>query len=149
MITTDLYRQLALIEQNYQRYTGELLPVPAGITSRQEWIHQQATYGLLAHNTSSDPVFIYANHHACQSFGYAIKQLLGMPSRFSAAATDQAERQQLLDTVSQRGIAAYSGPRINSQGQTFMLYDGYVWQLYNNGKLYGQAALFHTEKPLP
>lgn len=147
MTTADLYHQLALIEQNYQRYKGELLPVPAGITSRLEWIHQHAPYGLLAHNNNSDPVFIYANHHACQSFGYPIKQLLGMPSRFSAAATDRAERQQLLDTVSQRGISAYSGPRINSQGQTLMLYDGYVWQLYNNDQLYGQAALFRTEKP--
>lgn len=147
MMTEDLYHQLVLIEQNYQRYTGKLLPVPAGIISRQEWLHQQVPYGLLAHNNNSDPVFIYANNHACQSFGYSIKQLLGMPSRFSAAATDRTDRQQLLNTVSQQGIAAYSGPRINSQGQTFMLYDGYVWQLYNNGQLYGQAALFWTEKP--
>lgn len=144
---TDVnYPLLELIDSSYTRWNTQPLPVPAGISNRLQWLHLHAPYSLIAHNTNQDPQFIYANLKAIESFGYPADILLGLPSRLSTAVSDQPVRQQMLNTVKQHGIARnYSGPRINADGNVFMIYDGAVWQVTDAAAdVIGQAALFST-----
>lgn len=140
------YYLLELIDASYTRCNTQPLPVPAEISNRLQWLHQHAPYSLIAHNNNEDPQFIYANLKAIASFGYPADILIGLPSRFSTAISDQPVRQQMLNTVKQHGIARnYSGPRINADGNVFMIYDGAIWQIMDaSANVIGQAALFNT-----
>lgn len=125
-------------------HTGYQLSVPAGIHDRYLWLHTQAPYSLLAHDNSIDPKFIYANQRALHCFKYTEEEIIGLPSRFSAAEADRSARQELLLTVIDKGIAGnYTGPRVDKFHQIFTIHDGIVWQCYNDKEeLSGQAALF-------
>lgn len=135
---------LYLADLSFMLHIGHLLPVPASIDERYQWLHTQAPYSLLAHDNSDDPKFIYANQCALSCFKYTEEEIIGLPSRLSAAEADRSARQELLLTVREKGIAGnYTGPRVNKLSQTFTIYDGIVWQIYNENKEFiGQAALF-------
>jgi len=143
-MTEEMRALLILIDNSFRVHRGTPLLTPAGIVDRLSWLHTDAPYSLLAHDGSEDPRFIYANHCALRCFNYTQQQMLGMPSRFSASEEDREERKRLLDIVNKNGIADnYQGPRIDSQGKRFMIYDGIVWQVYDEqSALRGQAALF-------
>ena len=72
------------------------------------------------------------------------EQFIGMPSRLSAEAPLQAERQALLDRVSRRGfIDDYAGIRITLTGKRFPIAGAAVWNLLDEeGVRRGQAAAF-------
>ena len=53
-------------------------------TPRDGWLYEHAPFGLLAHDTSADPRFVYANSTAQGCFGYAWEEFVGLPSRLSA-----------------------------------------------------------------
>jgi hypothetical protein len=135
---------LPFIDRSFMFHIGYQLPVPANVHDRYQWLHTQAPYSLLAHDNSDDPKFIYANQQALHCFQYTEKEIIGLPSRFSAAETDRSARQELLLTVREKGIAAnYTGPQVNKLSQTFTIHDGMVWQIFNEKEeLIGQAALF-------
>ncbi|RPH27802.1 MEKHLA domain-containing protein [Buttiauxella warmboldiae] len=134
---------LELIDRSFMLHAGYLLPVPAGVNNRYQWLHTQAPYSLLAHDNSDDPKFIYANQQALRCFKYSEEEFIGLPSRFSAAETDRPARQVLLLTVREKGIAGnYTGPRIDKFNQSFTIYDGIVWQICQQQEVIGQAALF-------
>lgn len=133
------------LDDNFRALSGRPLPSPLGVPDRQVWLDRDAPYSLLAHNTKEeDPHFIYANQRALDCFKYTMEEILTLPSRLSAAEGDRAERQRLLNDVKRDGIAYdYSGPRIDRNGKSFMIYDGVVWQLkHDDGTIWGQAALF-------
>lgn len=135
---------LKFIDNGFLYHVGYQLPVPATVEDRYYWLHTQAPYSLLAHDVDDDPKFIYANQRALHCFKYAEEEIIGMPSRLSAAETERSSRQKLLLTVREKGIIAnYSGPRMDKFSQTFTIHDGIAWQIHNeNKKLVGQAALF-------
>ena len=99
---------------------------------------------MLAHNTNSNPRFIYANKAAQKLFGYDWDEIIGLPSRHSAATPAQDERQRLLNAVARDGFATgYSGIRIAKSGRRFWIEDGVLWQLRaQDGSLFGVAATF-------
>lgn len=119
-----------------------------GAIEVHEWLHEEAPYGILAHNTAADPHFIYANNHALTAFKYTPAEILSVPSRLSASEEDRPERQRMLEIVLRDGIVYnYSGPRVDKYGGRFTIYDGVVWQLrHADGAVWGQAALFWTEE---
>jgi len=135
---------LKKIDACYHQLTGEGLYCPADVEDRYLWLHEQAPYSILAHGRGPDPIFMYANHCALHCFKYSREEMLQLPSRLSAGPSDRAARQVLLDTVTRDGIAKnYTGPRVDQQGNSFIIYDGEVWQLgRDSGDLWGQAALF-------
>lgn len=135
---------LKLIEHSFFYHAGYQLPVPAGVDDRYLWLHTQAPYGLLAHDGSDYPRFIYANHQAMQCFKYTREEIIGLPSRCSASESDRPARQTLLSYVKKNGFAeGYTGPRVDKYNQTFTIYEGTIWQLQHSGhELFGQAALF-------
>jgi len=139
------------INESFLRLSGKPLYAPPGAAAPgaavYQWLHEEAPYGILAHNTATDPRFIYANKHALASFKYSPEEILTVPSRLSASEQDRPERQRMLEIVLRDGIVYnYSGPRVDKYGDSFTIYDGIVWQLRNaNNEVWGQAALFWTD----
>jgi PAS domain S-box-containing protein len=138
-IDNELFR---LLDTSYARFVGRSL-APSN-TDAAAWLYREAPFAVLAHDTSSDPRFIYANETAQRCFEYSWNELIGMHSRLSAQEPAQAERQRLLDTVTRNGFATdYRGVRVAKSGRRFWILDGTVWQLYDeNGVRRGQAAMF-------
>jgi len=103
-----------------------------------------APFALLSHGTETDPIINYANHTAQQLFEMSWEEITGLPSRLSAEAAVQDERNALLQRVSANGyIDDYSGIRIAKSGNRFKIEDATVWNLQDgSGNYAGQAAMF-------
>jgi len=138
---TELFRHIA---NSYRRLLGEAL-VPEGMSDAQgaAWLYESAPFGLLAHGTQADPVFMYGNCGAQAIFGYTWEELTALPSRLSAQAPERSERQAFLDAVTREGfVKDYRGIRITKTGQRFWIERATVWQLIDDaGVLRGQAAM--------
>lgn len=113
------------------------------------WLYESAPFGLLVHETSLDPVFVYANRAAQELFEYSWEEFSGMPSRLSAQAPNRAERQEFMAEVGRRGfVAGYRGLRIAKSGRTFWIEAATVWNVIDdNGVRHGQAALIGRAGP--
>ena len=134
-----------LLVGSYRRLIGEdplFLSADGPLSAR--WLYADAPNPVLAHNTNSNPRFIYANKAAQKLFGYDWDEIIGLPSRHSAATPAQDERQRLLNAVARDGFATgYSGIRIAKSGRRFWIEDGVLWQLRaQDGSLFGVAATF-------
>jgi len=137
-----------LLTGSYARLLGAPL-VPAGATP--EWLYAEAPFVVLAHNTDSDPLFVYANRAAQSCFEYDWSEFAGLPSRLSAEAPNREERTAILEKVSRHGfVRDYSGVRISKSGRRFLIEDGIVWQLIDEaGVSHGQAATFCCWRDVP
>jgi len=138
---TELFRLLA---NSYRRLLGQPL-VPEGMSGAEGavWLYEAAPFGLLAHGTQADPVFMYGNRCAQAIFGYNWEEITALPSRLSAQAPERSERQAFLDSVTREGfVKDYRGIRITKSGQRFWIERATVWQLIDDaGVLHGQAAM--------
>ncbi len=137
-----------LLSGAHARLVGKPLAAhPDDAIAAARWLYEEANFCVLAHNIAADPMFIYANRAAQDCFGYDPDEIVLVPSRLSAEAPDRAERQRLLDAVTQNGfIGNYRGLRIAKSGRRFWIENATVWQLLDEaGILHGQAAMF--EKP--
>ncbi len=149
--TTPRLPLLQAISASYANHAGKELGeghFPEDIASADEnarlaWLDASAPFGILAHNAETDPKFIYANKTALEMFDYGIDELLGMPSRLSAAPERQAARTAFLERVSAQGIAHdYADIRVTRSGRSFRIRDGSVWQVVApDGSPIGQAAI--------
>jgi PAS domain-containing protein len=129
----------ALLAGSFRRLVGRSL------TERDSaWLYDDAPFVVLAHDTQSDPIFIYANKAAQDCFGYGAAEFLSLPSRLSAEATLRETRQAVLDAVVRDGfVAGYSGIRIAKSGRRFRIRNAVIWQLIDtDGTVKGQAATF-------
>lgn len=134
-----------LLTDSHRRLTGRALArAEAGERPEAAWLYHEAPFCLLAHDTTPDPCFIYANRAAQARFGYRLDEFLGLPSRLSAEAPDRDERQRLLDAVARRGfIDDYRGLRIARSGRRFWIERATIWNLVDErGAPAGQAACF-------
>lgn len=132
-----------MLRTSYQQCTGKALIDPAiGDVEAVEAL-DLAPFALLSHGTEADPVFNYGNRRALQLFEMSWEQLTRLPSRLSAEPMLQAERALLLARVAQHGyIDDYSGVRISSSGQRFLIRNATVWNVLDEaGQSCGQAAL--------
>jgi hypothetical protein len=139
---STLYRLLA---DSYAHWLKQPLVDPT-LTDEQaaRWLYEEAPFGLLAHNTHTDPLFIYGNLAAQRCFEYSWDELLQLPSRMSARPQQVEDRRQFLEQVSKQGFATgYRGLRVSKSERSFWINSGTVWQLVDQGGvLHGQAALF-------
>jgi len=133
--------RIALIAESYAKLLGRELAAPGPDPVATLW---EARLAVVAHGTESDPLFFFGNRAALLAFEATPDRFIGMPSRLSAETPLQAERQALLDRVSQKGfIDDYSGIRISLSGRRFRIADATVWNLLDeNGERHGQAAAF-------
>ena len=134
-----------LLASSHARLVGApLVPVEQDNQEAARWLYEEAPYCVLAHNTDSDPVFVYANKTAQRCFEYTWEELTNLRSRLSAEEPDREERQRLLDLVRLHGFATgYRGLRIAKSGRRFWIENVTVWQLIDrDGVLRGQAAIY-------
>lgn len=146
-MTTRSAAFTGLLTGSYVTLVGVPL-VPEGIAgdAAAAWMYD-APFGLLAQDTSPDPVFTYANRIAQELFGYTWDEFVGLPSRLSAAAgQDRDERRSFMEAVRRQGYADnYRGPRIARSGRRFWIRDTTVWNLISpDSALIGQAALIRN-----
>jgi PAS domain S-box-containing protein len=133
-----------LLTDSYQRVLGRpLLPGTGAEADTARWLYEDAPFVLLAHDTSADPLFVYANRTAQRRFGYPWDEFVGMPSRLSAQAPERAERDAFMAAVLRNGfVDDYRGLRITRSGSRFWIEQATVWNLVDAANtLLGQAAL--------
>jgi MEKHLA domain len=100
---------------------------------------------VLMHGTQPDPIFCYANRTAQGLWGYSWAEFIALPSRLSAQAEAQAERERLLAAARACGfIADYAGIRIAKDGRRFRIADVVLWNVVVGGERQGQAAVFRS-----
>jgi PAS domain-containing protein len=114
------------------------------------WLYEQAPFGLLAHDTSADPRFVYANRTAQNRFGYSWAEFVGLPSRLSARPDGQEDRDALVRAVTAHHFATgYRGIRVGKSGSPFWIEDVTMWDLMDGeGLVRGQAAVFRSWSPV-
>ncbi|MFE0102850.1 MEKHLA domain-containing protein [Streptomyces sp. NPDC059009] len=138
----------ALLLTSHQRLVGEPLTHHSwpSDTTAADWLHDQAPFGLLAHDTAADPRFVYANRTAQRCFGYAWEEFIGLPSRLSAVPDAQEDRNAFVESVSACGYATgYRGRRVTKSGRPFWIEDVTMWNLLDaDGSCHGQAAVFRS-----
>lgn len=106
---------------------------------------------IVAHGTQTDPIFNFGNRAALQLFALSWPEFTTLPSRKSAEPLERKERIKLLEQVTTNGyINDYSGIRVASNGDRFLIEQAFVWSLTDeNGRYWGQAATFTQWKSLP
>jgi PAS domain-containing protein len=101
---------------------------------------------VLAHDGASDPVFTYANAAAARVFRTTVDDLIGMPSRLSAAEEHRDERALALGRALRRGVVHdYSGIRVARDGSRFVIRNATLWTFVDTP---GQAATFSGWDPI-
>lgn len=133
-----------LLSTSYARLLGTPL-VPGDMTPAEaaRWLYEDAPFGVLAHDTQADPVFVYGNLRAQSLFGYTWNELTALPSRLSAEAPERSERQAFLEQVTRAGfVTGYRGIRVRKTGGRFWIERATVWQLFDEDGVHrGQAAM--------
>jgi hypothetical protein len=137
-----------LLLSSYQRSTGSPL-CPAEFSHTGEtarWLYEAAPFGLLAHDTGTDPVFVYANITAQRCFEYSWEEFVGLPSRLSAVPEAQGDREAFVRSVTEHGfVSGYRGLRVAKSGRGFWIEDVTMWNLLDaDGTYHGQAAMFRS-----
>jgi hypothetical protein len=139
-----------LIIQSYRALLGrELIPAICDDPNFAETLFH-APIAVISHDTAPDPVFNYANLQALALFEMSWEEFTQMPSRFSAAQAEWAEREKLLASVKAHGfVYPLQGVRASKTGKRFEVHDGAVWNLIDAGRQYrGQAACFFAWESL-
>ncbi|WP_371660887.1 MEKHLA domain-containing protein [Streptomyces sp. NBC_00280] len=138
----------SLLLDSHARIVGTpLLPErPAPDEEAARILYEEAPFGLLAHDTSGDPLFVYANCTAQACFEYSWEEFIGLPSRLSALPSGQRDREALLGAVAERHFASgYRGLRVAKSGRRFWVGDLTMWDLIDDaGARVGQAAAFRS-----
>ncbi|MBY4793222.1 MEKHLA domain-containing protein [Burkholderia multivorans] len=133
-----------LLADSYRRLLNRPL-VPDGLNAADgaAWLYDAAPFGILAHDTSADPVFVYGNKRAQAIFEYGWDELTALPSRLSAEPMERRERQSFLEKVARDGfVSDYRGVRVTKSGKRFWIERATVWQLVDAGGIVrGQAAM--------
>lgn len=92
----------------------------------------EAPFAVLAHNTASDPLFVYGNRTALDLWEVDLPTLLTMPSRQSAESDVQPERGAMLQRGLERGfIEDYGGVRISASGRRFRIEGATIWNVFD------------------
>jgi len=119
-----------LITASYERAVGQPLCGPGEL--------EDLSAVVLCHDTSSDPVFVYANQSARDLWEMP---MVGMASRLSAPPQARAQRAAAL--ASDAVVRGYSGLRVSASGRLFHIVDATVWPVTDeSGTVRGQAATF-------
>jgi hypothetical protein len=140
-----------LLANSYERLLKRpLAPAGMSVEKAARWLYEEAPFGILAHDTAPDPVFVYGNRAAQRRFEYVWDEIVGLPSRLSADAPNREERQAFLARVERDGyVEGYRGIRVTKFGKRFRIEDATVWQLYDNEGVHrGQAAMILQSRDL-
>lgn len=121
------------ITASYQRLVGEPLCAPPELYALPAVV--------LCHDTSPDPLFVYANAAAQALWERSWEDFIGWPSRLTAPAQARAERAAALAGAGV--VRGYTGVRVSASGRLFRIHDATVWTVSDDaGQVVGQAATF-------
>lgn len=132
------------LRQSFKRVVGRnLMSAQADDEAFAEALFY-APFAVLSHDNNHDPLFNYANLSALKAFGYEWHELMGLPSRLSAEAGIQADREKSLAIVKATDfLEHYQGVRITKTGRRFLIKNTVIWNVYDNHQNpIGQAACF-------
>lgn len=138
---------LEQLVRSYVESTGQPFPIEARVDQSLRALLQHAPFGLFAHTADPDPLFVLANNTAAREFGYPPEEMIGMPSRLSAApGIDQEERARLFRALDRSGcFTGYHGRRVRRDGSVFWISDVTIWNIDGaDGHRIGQAALIRS-----
>jgi len=105
-----------------------------------------SSMAVLAHNNAGDPALTYANATALRLWKRPWNEMVGMPSRLTAAQSERKERAaSLKQALAIDAINTYSGIRMDRCGRQFMIHNARIWTLWDEeGRRCGQAAAFSS-----
>ncbi len=131
-----------MLVSSFKILTGKnILASEVGIDSISRQIFF-APFAVMSHGIETDPVFNYANQCALDLFEITWENFIKLPSKYSAEAGLQDARERILKQVAEKGYADdYTGVRISNKGRRFQINNATVWNVIDQGRCYGQAAL--------
>ncbi|NJK40553.1 MAG: MEKHLA domain-containing protein [Acaryochloridaceae cyanobacterium SU_2_1] len=140
----NIQRHSLWLGASFRHWTGEdLIPTqPDPQQFAYDLFH--TPFVLLSHGLESDPILNYGNQQALNLWQVSWQELIQMPSRHTAAPTEQQDRSRLLKQAAQQGyINNYQGVRISKLGRRFLVLKAQIWDVLDDqGNKYGQAAQF-------
>ncbi len=145
-----------LILSSFEHWLGRSLFENFGITevktSRIEVSQQlfEADFIVVAHGTEINPILNYGNQKALDIWELTWPEFTQTPSRQTAEAIEQQERDRLLAKTSEKGYSRFSTIRITNTGKRFKINNGIVWNVIDDQQTYqGQAAVYSDFYFLP
>ena len=101
-------------------------------------------FPVLAHGIEADPQLSYANASALLLWQTTWNELIGLPSRLTAPASERGDRESALtQALAIKAISGYSGIRISRREKRFMINNARVWSISDNREqVLGLAASF-------
>ncbi|EAZ89387.1 MEKHLA domain-containing protein [Crocosphaera chwakensis] len=145
-----------LILSSFEHWLGRSLFEHFGITEVKTdaiEVSQQlfeANFIVASHGTQTDPIFNYGNQKALDIWELTWEEFIQTPSRKTAEAIEQQERDRLLAETTEKGYSRFSTIRITKTGKRFKINNGIVWNVIDNQQTYqGQAAVYSDFYFLP
>ncbi len=142
-------RRTQLILNSFEHWLGHSLFAQFGVTdvkidpkevSKQLF---EADFIVASHGTQSDPIFNYGNQKALELWELTWSEFTQTPSRETAEAIEQEERDRLLAETTEKGFSYFSTIRITKTGKRFKINNGIVWKVIDQQQVYqGKAACF-------
>lgn len=138
----ELIEFIDCVVSSYCRYTHKIL-----VDGSLDLIGHlyDAPFVFAAHKYYADePRFVFGNTKALELWELDWDSFVGMPSRLTAEAPHQDERERLLREVQMNGfIDNYTGVRVSSRGKRFQINNAIVWNVLDpSGSVIGQAVKF-------
>ena len=110
----------------------------------------EADFIVASHGTQPDPIFNYGNQKALDIWELTWDEFIQTPSRKTAEAIEQQERNRLLKETTEKGYSHFSTIRITNTGKRFKINNGIVWNVFDDVQKYqGQAAVYSDFYFLP
>ena len=133
-----------LLLDSFRHWTGKSLVQQDRSPTEQARELFYASFVVLSHDGSIDPLLNYANEAGLHLFALKWEELIALPSRLTAEPLHRDERARLLGRVTEHGyIDDYTGVRISRTGRRFFIEQATVWNVRDEqGAPYGQAATF-------
>ncbi len=147
LLTPETVEQIALICASHRRLLGEtLIPSPPADERALALEIWETPLVVVSHGIEEDPLFNFGNRAALRLWEMSASEFVGLPSRYSAEASERSERERLLLDVTQRGYSQnYSGIRASRSGRRFRIERAVVINLVDEaGVRRGQAAAFSS-----
>jgi len=141
----ELRTRARSILRSYRHWAGEdLVELPAGGDAARARTLFDAPFAVLAHDTSPDPLCVYANATALAAFELRLADAAEFRTRQTAEPDARQERSEALAGAEEAGlVTGYEGIRVSASGRRFRLLDGRIWTLLDDdGRRVGQAAAF-------
>jgi hypothetical protein len=143
-----ILRHGSLLLRSYRRWTGSNLIEPCGDEALDAKKLFEVDFVVVSAGADAEQLLNYANASALRLWEMDWATLTATPSRQTAEPMHRSERAEFLRRVREKGfIDDYSGIRISSSGQRFLIQMATVWNLVDESDLYlGQAATFSNWK---